>query len=100
MAGKSKSKESDLLEEAIKNIRDDRDLTYEIIGELRGELASNRVSHKEVGFTVAKYLETLQRSNEQMVKIVAIIKRQRGAKDSEDLSEEEADELFTLIKED
>ena len=42
------SSDTDLLEEAVRNIREDRDLTYELINELRSDIISNRVSHKEI----------------------------------------------------
>ena len=31
--------------------------------------------HREVGLVAAKYLETLQRSNEQLVKLAALIQK-------------------------
>lgn len=96
---KSNSNDSDLLEEAVKNIREDRDLTYELIQELRSDLVASKVTHKEVGLTAAKYMETLQRSNEQLVKVIAIMKREKTATDSINISEEEAEELFDIIKE-
>jgi hypothetical protein len=96
---KSNSNDTDLLEEAVRNIREDRDLTYELIQELRSDLVASKVTHKEVGFTAAKYMETLQRSNEQLVKVIAIMKREKTATDSISISAEEADELFDIIKE-
>jgi hypothetical protein len=96
---KSNSNDTDLLEEAVRNIREDRDLTYELIQELRSDLVASKVTHKEVGFTAAKYMETLQRSNEQLVKVIAIIKREKTSTDSISISAEEADELFDIIKE-
>jgi hypothetical protein len=95
----SKTNDIDLLEEAVRNIREDRDLTYELIQELRSDLVASKVTHKEVGFTAAKYMETLQRSNEQLVKVIAIIKREKTSTDSISISAEEADELFDIIKE-
>ena len=96
---KSNSSNDDLLEEAVRNIREDRDLTYELIQELRSDLVASKVTHKEVGLTAAKYMETLQRSNEQLVKVIAIIKREKTTADSISISVEEADELFDIIKE-
>ena len=37
--------------------------------------------HKEVGIIAAKYLETLQRSNEQLVKIAALASKKEGAQE-------------------
>jgi hypothetical protein len=53
--------------------------------------------HKEVGMVAAKYVETLQRSNEQLVKLASLMQK----KDSNNagISEEEKTELFDLIQE-
>ena len=95
---KSKLTDAELLEEAVINIREDRGLTYELINELRADLATSRVTHKEVGFTAAKYMETLQRSNEQLIKAVALMKKEKSASDSLNISDEEVDEILDIIK--
>jgi hypothetical protein len=95
---KSKLTDAELLEEAVVNIREDRGLTYELINELRADLATSRVTHKEVGFTAAKYMETLQRSNEQLIKAVALMKKEKSASDSLNISDEEVDEILDIIK--
>ena len=45
----------------------------------------------------AKYLETLQRSNEQLVKIAALMQKKQSK--NEGLSEKDKDDLFDMIKE-
>ena len=95
---KSKLTDAELLEEAVINIREDRGLTYELINELRADLATSRVTHKEVGFTAAKYMETPQRSNEQLIKAVALMKKEKSASDSLNISDEEVDEILDIIK--
>ena len=45
----------------------------------------------------AKYLETLQRSNEQLVKVAALLQKKDNANTG--LSEKDKDELFDMIKE-
>ena len=45
-----------------------------------------------MGITAAKYVETLQRSNEQLVKIASL--KQKTEKNETGLSEEERDEIF------
>ena len=53
--------------------------------------------HKEkVGTIAAKYVETLQRSNEQLVKVSALI--QKKTEGSDELSSQDKEELFDLIK--
>ena len=55
-------------------------------------------SHKEIGLIAAKYVETLQRSNEQLVKLTALI--QRDTKTTDGLTLEDKQELFDLINTD
>ena len=78
-----------------KNITEDRGMTKTLLMELMKwmQLADER--HKEVGIIAAKYLETLQRSNEQLVKVTALIQKNRI---SNKISEEDKEELFDLIQ--
>jgi cell division protein FtsB len=51
--------------------------------------------HREFGLIAAKYLETLQRSNEQLVKLASLLqKQQRG---EEGISEKDRQDLFDMI---
>ena len=59
----------DLVDEAIKNIRDDRSMTSTLLVDLVQVLKTDPSKHQYQGQVAAKYLETLQRSNEQLVKI-------------------------------
>ena len=94
---KKKKNYDELIDEAIQNIRNDRqetkdllvDLTAWIIGSNQNPGQSDR--HKEVGFTLAKYLEVLQRSNEQLVKIAALSK---GKEDNNDLTDDDRNTIF------
>ena len=84
------------LEQAIQNINEDRDVTKSLLKDIMQVLASNELEHEKVGAVAAKYVETLQRSNEQMVKIAALLqKRENG---SESLSDNDKKELFDLIQ--
>ena len=51
--------------------------------------------HREVGLIAAKYLETLQRSNEQLVKLAALV--QKSSSKSQNITEEDKQEIFDLI---
>ena len=53
--------------------------------------------HREVGLVAAKYLETLQRSNEQLVKLAALM--QKKASNNDKITEEDKQEIFDLINE-
>ena len=54
--------------------------------------------HKEVGLIAAKYLETLQRSNEQLVKLASLLQKQEKATDG--ISDQDRQDLFDLINND
>ena len=86
------------LEEAIKNIREDRAMAASLLTDLVGYLKASDERHREVGPVAAKYVETLQRSNEQLVKIAGLIQKKTATKVG--LSEEDKEELFDMMNED
>jgi len=83
------------LEEAIKNIREDRAITATLLTDLVVYLRAAEERHREVGPVAAKYVETLQRSNEQLVKVVALIQKKANVKVN--LTEEDKDEIFDIL---
>tara|TARA_R110001583_G_scaffold36260_17_gene119534 strand:+ start:127 stop:411 length:285 start_codon:yes stop_codon:yes gene_type:complete len=85
------------IEETIKNIRSDRAITTTLLMELLEYIKKDEDRKESVGAIAAKYVETLQRSNEQLVKVSALI--QKKSSGSEELSKEDKEELFDLIKE-
>ena len=85
------------IDEAIKNIRSDRAITTALLMELMDYMKKDDDRKETVGTIAAKYVETLQRSNEQLVKVSTLIQKKSGAEQS--LSEEDKSELFDLIKE-
>ena len=85
-----------LTDEAIENIRKDREQTKELLKDLIKYMAGDDHRHKEIGFTAAKYVETLQRSNEQLVKIAGL--KQKTEKADSGLTEEERQEIFESLK--
>jgi len=92
--GRGKNLE-DFINESIKNIRHDRDTVKYLLTDLLAEIQKSGHSHKDICLIAAKYVATLQRSNEQLVKLTSLI--QKGSKDSDDLTDEDKKELFDLI---
>jgi hypothetical protein len=90
--GRVKKDFDSLTSEAIENIREDRERTKELLKDLVKYLSTDEHRHKEVGLTAAKYVETLQRSNEQLVKIAAL--KQKTEKVDTGLTDEERQEIF------
>ena len=86
---------NDLIDEALDNIRADRKKTKELLSELKTELISGTTSHAHAGTVAAKYVETLQRSNEQIVKIATLMSKNEK---SEGLSENDMEDIYSMIK--
>ena len=86
---------SKFIEEAKENISEDRAATKTLLMTLMKYMKVSDDRHKEVGLIAAKYLETLQRSNEQLVKLAALLTKRENTNDS--ISEEDKQELFDLI---
>jgi hypothetical protein len=84
--------------EAIDNINADRAMTRSLMTDLLIYIKKSEHNHKEVGFVAAKYLETLQRSNEQLVKLAGIIQKQEAKTLDHSLSSNDQDKLFDEIQ--
>jgi len=87
-----------LLEKALKNIENDRQRTSKLLSGLEEVLQCQSHDYKELGVTAAKFVETLQRSNEQLVKIVSMLNK-NNPKESRTLSKEEKEALYNDLEE-
>ena len=85
------------IDNALKNIGNDRAVTSSLLNDLMEYMKKSSSTHAEVGPVAAKYVETLQRSNEQLVKLVGIMNK--NTKSEAGLSMRDKEELFDLIKE-
>jgi hypothetical protein len=85
------------VEEAIDNVRNDRALASTLLIELMKILKQDETKHQQSGPVAAKYLETLQRSNEQLVKLASLISTKEATSSS--LSSLEKSDIYELIKE-
>tara|TARA_A100001011_G_scaffold372864_1_gene431703 strand:- start:423 stop:722 length:300 start_codon:yes stop_codon:yes gene_type:complete len=97
--GKGKHLDSDeYISEAIDNIRKDRAMASTLLIEVMGLLKSDENKHQYSGPVAAKYLETLQRSNEQLVKLASLMsKKETAAADFGSINKED---IYDLINED
>ena len=95
---KTEESVKELITEATRNVNDDRAATKVLLMNLMKYMQSSDDRHREVGLVAAKYLETLQRSNEQLVKIAALMHKKSSSEIDTSISEEEKDELFDMIK--
>ena len=91
----SNEKLEDYFSEAIKNVRDDRAITSKLLLEIMNYINGNEERHQTSGHTAAKYVETLQRSNEQLVKLVTLLEKKKST--SVGLTEDDKSEIFDLL---
>ena len=64
------------VDEALENIRNDRKLAREFLNELANEIAKDPDNNRSLSPVAAKHVETMQRSNEQLVKSIGIKQKQ------------------------
>lgn len=84
------------LESAIQNIEEDRKVTRELLDDVIGYLSKSEERHREVGAVAAKYVETLQRSNEQLVKVSTLIHKQQLG--DVGLSDDDKADIFDMLQ--
>ena len=90
------SKTDDQIKKALENIDEDRKVTKELLQDAIKYVAVDEARHRELGIVMAKYVETLQRSNEQLVKVIGIMTKKDSA---QGLGAIDQDQLFDLIAE-
>ena len=89
----SKNDLDSLIDEALDNLRGDRKAAREFLNEIANCIAAAPDQNKYLSPVAAKHIETLQRSNEQLVKIISIQKKDKES--SNKLSEEDKVATFT-----
>ena len=80
----------------VSNIRNDRKVAREFLNEVANQIAREPEQNKYLSPVAAKHIETLQRSNEQLVKIISL--RQKDRNETFELSDKDKDELFNMIQ--
>jgi hypothetical protein len=87
----------DYIEESTTNIREDRAMAKSLLMDALSDMKASDASRKELGAIAAKYVENLQRSNEQMVKLAALLQKQKSQEFG--LTEDDKEQLFDILKE-
>lgn len=92
----SKNDLQSLVNEALGNIRDDRKSAREFLNEIANQIATEPDQNKHLSPVAAKHIETLQRSNEQLVKIISI--QHKNQDTSVKLTEDDKDSIFNILQ--
>ena len=85
-----------LINEALTNIRNDRKLAREFLNEVANQIVKEPEQNKYLSPVAAKHVESLQRSNEQLVKLISL--RQKGQNQNTGLSDQDKNDLFDMIQ--
>jgi len=90
-----------LLAESIDNIREDRSRTNVLLVDLMQHLSGAPERNERLGIIAAKYLEVLQRSNEQLVKLAELARKRAGTSEDPyaELTNEDREKLLDEINE-
>jgi chromosome condensin MukBEF MukE localization factor len=86
-----------LIEQVLENIKNDRDETEYLLGQLKEYMLLSPERYSDSGSTAAKFVETLQRSNEQLVKIASLVHKREMATTTQALSDKDKKELFEIL---
>jgi len=86
----------EFVEEAIDNVRKDRAMASSLLIDLMKVLKTDETKHQYSGPVAAKYLETLQRSNEQLVKLASLISKKETVVSG--LSLDDKDDIYDLLQ--
>lgn len=95
---KNKYSKNELIERAITHIMEDRKNAQELLEDVAEYIGEAKDRYNTAGMVAAKYLETLQRSNEQLVKLVGMLKKS-DSDDNADLNEKDKQGLYDEIEE-
>lgn len=88
----------DYVQQALQNIEKDREITTELLQDVAQYIGKDEHRHAEVGHVAAKYVESLQRSNEQLVKLTAIMLK-RESSIYGDLNDVDKNEIYDSLNE-
>jgi len=86
-----------LIEQALDNINQDRQETENLLMSLKEYMQKSPERYSDSGPIAAKFVETLQRSNEQLVKIAALVYKKDFTTQNNSLSDDDKKNLFDII---
>ena len=87
----------DYIEETTTNIREDRAIAKSLLMDAISDMKLSDSARRELGSIAAKYVENLQRSNEQMVKLAGLLQKEKLQHFG--LSAADKEQLFDLLNE-
>ena len=87
----------DYIEETTTNIREDRAMAKALLVDALNDMKLSDAARRELGPIAAKYIENLQRSNEQLVKLSSLLQKQKA--EHFGLTADDKEQIFDLLNE-
>jgi len=81
------------------NIEVDRAQASVMVTDLMLQFAKNPDKYREIGLVAAKFMEVLQRSNEQLVKLASLVQGKSSVSQNSSLSPDEKEDIFDYFQE-
>lgn len=99
----------DFFQDALDNIQNDRTEAKKLLNSVEEYIEENEgiettefgegSRHKSVGAVASKYIEALQRSNDQLIKLIAVYDKVKSKSEDFDLDDKEfKDKIYSLIE--
>tara|TARA_B100000886_G_scaffold20126_2_gene12937 strand:+ start:11755 stop:12051 length:297 start_codon:yes stop_codon:yes gene_type:complete len=85
-----------LIGEALENIRNDRKIANEFLNEIANQIAADAENNRSLSPVAAKHIETMQRSNEQLVKIIGL--KHKNKNESFELTDADKSNIYDMIQ--
>tara|TARA_Y100000310_G_scaffold101532_1_gene99650 strand:+ start:21757 stop:22062 length:306 start_codon:yes stop_codon:yes gene_type:complete len=85
----------DYIEETTTNIREDRAMAKSLLMDAIQDMKMSDSARRELGSIAAKYVENLQRSNEQLVKLASLLQKQKTTQFG--LTSDDKEQIFDLL---
>tara|TARA_Y100001938_G_C7995374_1_gene381768 strand:+ start:554 stop:850 length:297 start_codon:yes stop_codon:yes gene_type:complete len=85
-----------LIGEALENIRNDRKIANEFLNEIANQIAADAENNRSLSPVAAKHIETMQRSNEQLVKLIGL--KHKNKTDNFELTEMDKSNIYDMIQ--
>ena len=82
--------------EALENIRNDRKIANEFLNEIANQIAADAENNRSLSPVAAKHIETMQRSNEQLVKLIGL--KHKNKIDNFELTEMDKSNIYDMIQ--
>jgi aminoglycoside N3'-acetyltransferase len=85
----------DYIEETTTNIREDRAMAKSLLMDAISDMKVSDAARKDLGSIAAKYVENLQRSNEQLVRLTALLQKEK--EQHLGLTADDKEQIFDLL---